>query len=137
MCCLSVLFGIWIRNHHLFTPRIADQIKELTDAGFSPDDARAWVAYTNSGLLIGGKSVSPEKGSGSTAATISSVLFASEGKADVCGLFTAEHYKNQEEQINALKLQGGVWDSYASFVAHLDMAGRNAALGSAQKLFCH
>jgi hypothetical protein len=136
LCTCSLLSGLWIRTQHVFTPPVKDQIKELTDAGFSPDDAHAWVAYTNSGLLIGSNLVAPEKGSRTAAGTSSSILFSTEGKTDACGLFTAERHKNQAEQINALQLEGGVWASYASYVAQLDPAGRDAALGSARKLFC-
>jgi hypothetical protein len=137
VCALSLLLSVWIRAHHLLTPPIKNQVKELTDVGYSPDDARAWVAYVDSGVLMGGASVAPDKGSGGTAGSASSLLFSSRGKVDPCGLFTAERFKNQEEEINALQLEGGVWASYASYVEQLDPAGRNAALDSPKKLFCH
>jgi hypothetical protein len=136
-CSLALLVSVWIRAHHSLSPPIKDQVKELTDVGYSPDDARAWVAFVDSGLVVsGGKPVEPDKGTSPSAASASSLLFASEGKVDTCGLLNPDRYKDQQEQLNAMRLQGGTWASYAGYVQQLDEGRRDTALTSARKLLC-
>jgi hypothetical protein len=136
-CTLALIVSVWIRAHHSLSPPIKEQVKELTDVGYSPEDARAWVAYVDSGLMIsGGKPVEQAKDTGPSAASASSLLFASEGKVDTCGLLNPGRYKDQNEQINAMRLQGGTWASYASYVEQLDAGHRDTALTSAKKLLC-
>lgn len=136
-CSLALIVSVWVRAHHSLSPPIKDQVKELTDVGYSPDDARAWVAYVDSGLTVsGGKPVEQARDAGPSAASASSLLFASEGKVDPCGLLNPDRYKNQHEQINAMRLQGGAWASYANYVEPLDAGQRDTALASARKLLC-
>ena len=136
-CSLALIVSVWARAHHSLSPPIRNQVKELTDVGYSPDDARAWVAYVDSGLVVtGGKPVEQAKDAGPSAASASSLLFASEGKVDTCGLLNPDRYKDQQEQLNAMRLQGGVWASYAAYVAQLDTGHRDTAVTSARKLLC-
>jgi hypothetical protein len=136
-CSLALIVSVWIRAHRSLSPPIKDQVKELTDVGYSPDDARAWVAYVDSGLTVNGsKPVEQAKDAGPSAASASSLLFASEGKVDTCGLLNPDRYKDRQEQINAMRLQGGAWASYAAYVQQLDTGHRDTALTSARKLLC-
>ncbi len=136
-CSLALLVSVWIRAHHSLSPPIKNQVKELTDVGYAPDDARAWVAYVDSGLTVNGsKPVEQAKDTGPSAASASSLLFATEGKVDSCGLLNPDRYKDQKEQINAMRLQGGQWASYAAYVEQLDTGLRDTALTSARKLLC-
>jgi len=136
-CSFALLISVWVRAHHSLSPPVKTQVKELTDVGYSPDDARAWVAYVDSGLVVSaGKPVEQVKDAGPSAASASSLLFASEGKVDTCGLLNPDRYKDQKEQLNAMRLQGGEWASYAAYVEQLDTGHRDTALTSARKLLC-
>ena len=48
----ALLVGMGIRTHETLTPAPDLQVKRLTDSGFTNDEAHAWVAYKNAGLLF-------------------------------------------------------------------------------------
>lgn len=35
-CSLALVVSVWVRAHHSLSPPIKDQVKELTDVGYSP-----------------------------------------------------------------------------------------------------
>jgi len=134
-CTVALLFGLLVRAHNFLTPPIKQQVSELTDAGFTPDEAHAWVAYKNIGVLMRAQPNIPADKDKRAAGTASSYLFATPG-TDSCELFNPEKYSNQTEHLNALHNAGGRYAAFADSLASLDEKSRAAALAATKRLFC-
>jgi hypothetical protein len=134
-CTFALLVGLLVRTHNLLTPPIKQQISELTDAGFTPDEAHTWVAYKNIGVLMRAQPNTLTDKDKRASTTASSYLFASPG-ADSCNLFNPDFYSNQTEHLNALRIAGGPYANFANSVASLDERTRTATLSATKRLFC-
>jgi hypothetical protein len=145
-CAIAVLLGLYVRTHNWTSPSIADQVSEVQKAGYSPDDARRWVAYKNVGsiLAVGPSSTGPgSAGTGGTQArgdsgappVAESVLFAS-GNSGECQYFDTNRYKDAQEHLYALRQAGGRYAEYAEKISTLDAARQKAVLDSLRLLFC-
>lgn len=134
-CTVALLVGLFIRTHNLLTPKLKDQIGELTSAGFTADEAHSWTAYKNVGLLMRASSDMLVNKESRAAASASSYLFASPDTNN-CALFSPEKYATPTEHLSALHNAGGKFAAFADSIAHLDSESRNAVLNSNKLLFC-
>jgi hypothetical protein len=134
-CTAALLVGLLVRTHNLLTPPIKQQISELTDAGFTPDEAHTWVAYKNIGVLMRAQPNTTTDKDKRAATTASSSLFATPD-TDACSLFNPDNYSNQAEHLNALRIAGGRYASFAGSVASLDERTRAAMFSATKHLFC-
>lgn len=132
----ALLVGLAIRTHEVFTPSPDLQVKRLTASGFSPDEAHAWVAYKNAGLLF---RVAPETlvDKEHRSANISTTTLMAGGGTDNCALATASNYSSQAEYLNALHVAGGLFGDFAGALQPLDPAHRAVASQFLQTAFCH
>ena len=46
----GIIIGMWIRTKEVFTPSIVSAVKQYTDAGYSPEEARRYVIYQRLGI---------------------------------------------------------------------------------------
>lgn len=134
-CTIALLVGLLVRTRNLLSPPIKQQISELTDAGFTADEAHAWVAYKNIGVLMRTQPNTPTDKDKRAAATASSGLFATPS-TDACNLFDPNKYSNQTEHLNALRIAGGRYAAFADSIAILDERSRAAMFGATKHLFC-
>src|SRR5580704_12727071 len=44
-CPLAVLCGVAVRSHGLMAPSVDQQLREWTSAGYTPEEARSFVAF--------------------------------------------------------------------------------------------
>lgn len=136
-CAIGVLLGLLVRTNNILTPAISKQISQLTEAGYSPIEARQWVARRN----FGGEPSSETSasathdGSGKEATPAASVLFASPSNDD-CQAFDPDKWKDSAEQLRNLEARGGRSAAFARNVKQLNSAGQAAVLMSAKHLFC-
>jgi hypothetical protein len=114
LCAAGVLSGLYLRSHDALTPSIRDQLRQWTDAGFSPDEARAIVRFRNAGMPAeGGKAAAtPQAGA---AAALPTGLYAGT-TSDDCPRLEPSRYKNAAEVLNAYRLEKGRWEKAAEQV---------------------
>jgi hypothetical protein len=134
-CTIALLAGLLVRTRNLLTPPIRRQVSELTDAGFTSDEAHAWVAYKNIGVLMRAQPNVPTDKDKRAAGTASSYLFATPS-ADSCDLFDPDKYSSPAELLIALRNAGGRYAAFAGSIAKLDERARAAALAATKHLFC-
>jgi hypothetical protein len=128
-CSAALLAGLAIRTGNLMSPSIASQLAQLTSAGYSPAEAKQWVAQKNLGETTGGKQQGSGKGPSS------SVLFAGLSDDD-CQTFDPDKWKDREEQLRNLESLKGKYAAFARGVRQLDSGQQAAALASVKHLFC-
>jgi hypothetical protein len=147
-CSAALLAGMYIRTHEAMSPTPEAQMKRLTAAGFSADEARAWVAFKDAGLLFktgGGTGPGGTAGGGETATVVdkehsgansgSSFLFAQAG-VDNCRMFTEENYPSGDEELRALTAAGAPFKAMAEALRPLDGEKRAAALKVLRTVYC-
>lgn len=133
-CAVALLLGLLIRAHGWASPTIKDQVDEVQKAGYSPEEARKWVAFRNVGTALDANREPARPGSGS-AFTAGSVLFSSTSSGE-CQNFDTSRYKNPEEHLNALRQMGGKYAEYAERISLLDANQQKMVLDSLKLLFC-
>jgi hypothetical protein len=134
-CTVALVVGLLIRTHDLLAQPIKKQVSELTDAGFTSDEAHAWVAYKNIGVLMREPSNLPMDKDKRAAGTASSYLFASPG-TDSCDLFNPDKYSSQAEHLIALRNAGGRYAAFADSISKLDERSLATTLSGTKHLFC-
>lgn len=134
-CTAALLVGLVIRDQNLLTPTVKKQVSELTDAGFTLDEAHSWVAYKNIGVLMRAQPGTIMDKDRRAAGTASSYLFATPS-TESCDLFNPNKYSSQAEHLIALRNAGGRYAVFADSIAGLDERSRIATLGATKHLFC-
>jgi hypothetical protein len=135
-CAIAVVLGLFIRTYNIASPSISQQVEEIRKAGYSPEEARRWVAYRNLGanLDAGSAGEKPHETASVTPAA-SSVLFSGTDRGE-CRHFDPTQYKDTAEHINALRLSGGRYAAYADKIASMDANQQKTALEGLRLLFC-
>ena len=133
-CTVAVLLGLGIRTYNWASPSIAEQIQKVEQAGYTPDEARRWVAYRNIGTALDSNQEKLHPG-GQLAPAASSVLFSG-GNAGQCQYFDTSRYKDTQEQLYALRQLGGTYAEYAGKIAALDASRQKTVLDGLRLLFC-
>jgi hypothetical protein len=134
-CVAALLSGLYIRTHALLSPSVQEQVAEIQNAHYTAEQARQWVAFKNLGAPetdVPANQRLPDAGKQLTSA---SILFAG-GNEGNCQYFDTGRYKNTDEQLNALRLQGGTYADYANKIATLDPARQRTELDALKFLFC-
>jgi hypothetical protein len=134
-CTAALIVGLVVRTQNLLTPPIKKQVSELTDAGFTADEAHGWVAYRNIGVLMRARPNTPMDKDKRAAGTASSYLFGTPG-TDSCDLFNPDKYSNQSEHLIALRNAGGRYAAFADTIAGLDEKSRTVIFAATKHLFC-
>jgi|KBSMisStandDraft_5_1062788.scaffolds.fasta_scaffold437737_2 hypothetical protein len=138
-CAIAVVLGIFIRTHNWASPSIAEQVADVQKAGYSPEEARRWVAYKNIGGALEAPTSGPEKSreaaGGGGAPTASSVLFSGKDSGE-CRHFDTTLYKNTAEHLNALRQLGGSYAEYADKIGAMDARQQKDTLESLRRLYC-
>lgn len=104
-CVAGVALGLTVRAGGLLSPSVAGEIGAWTAAGYSPDQARALVAFQRLGVKPEGMAVSapPAAGAGSSA------LFAD--RTSVCNQLQT---LPDQAQLRVLHQAGGSWAGIAA-----------------------
>ena len=139
-CAVAVVLGLFIRTHNWASPSIAEQVAEIQKAGYTPQEARRWVAYKNIGTALeapatGDAAKAPEAGGGGVTPAASSVLFAGKDSGE-CKHFDTSRYKNTAEHLSALRQLGGRYAEYADKIGAMDASQQKETLESLQRLYC-
>jgi hypothetical protein len=134
-CTVALIIGLVVRTQNLLTLPIKKQVSELTDAGFTADEAHGWVAYKNIGVLMRARPDTPMDKDKRAAGTASSYLFATPS-TDYCDLFNPDKYSSQAEHLIALRNAGGRYAVFVASIANLDERSRATALAANKHLFC-
>ncbi len=140
-CAAAVILGLFIRTYNWASPSIAEQVSEVQKAGYSPEEARRWVAYRNIGTSTpaANSDASPATASthstGGTASAAGSVLFSGTNQGE-CQHFDTNRYKDAQEHLYALRQLGGKYAEYAEKISSLDASQQKTVLNSLRLLFC-
>jgi hypothetical protein len=136
-CAIAVGLGLYIRTHNLVSPSIADQVAEVQKGGYTPEEARRWVAYKNVGTVLTSASSNsgPTQQGNGTASVAGSVLFSG-SNAGECQHFDTTRFKDVQEQLYALRQLDDKHAEYAEKIATLDTARQKQVLDSLRLLFC-
>jgi hypothetical protein len=134
-CSIALIAGLFIRTYNLAAPRIQNQVQQLTDAGFTPDEAHALVAYKNTGIVLRLKPDMVIRDTNRIGGIGASALFASPG-TDNCALFDPERYASVTEHLKALRNAGGSISAFSDSVARLNPESQTAVLNVEKLLFC-
>lgn len=113
-CVLGVLVGLPIRNGMLLAPSPLAEVQRWTTAGYSPEEARSFVAFQRLGIKPFAYSVAPPP-------ALPNTLFA--GQTSLCSRILL---LPDEEKLRALAEEGGASAGLA--------AAARAATNSAQAL---
>jgi hypothetical protein len=138
-CAAAVILGLFIRTHNWASPSIAEQVSEVQKAGYSPEEARRWVAYRNIGTSTpaanSDASAASTHSTGGTASAAGSVLFSGANQGE-CQHFDTNRYKDAQEHLYALRQLGGRYAEYAEKISSLDASQQKTVLNSLRLLFC-
>lgn len=135
-CAIAVVLGVFLRTHNIASPSISQQVEEIRKAGYSPEEARRWVAYRNLGVNLNAASTGEKPHeTASIVPAASSVLFSGNDRGE-CRHFDTTEYKTTAEHINALRLSGGRYAEYADKIASMDANQQKTALEGLRLLFC-
>lgn len=134
-CAFAVVLGIFLRTHNIASPSIAEQVNEVTKAGYSADEARRWVAYRNLGASLEATAGREKAHEGAAAPAASTVLFSGTDRGE-CKNFDPTQYKNTAEHLYALRQLGGRYAAYADKIASMDSNQQKTTLEGLHLLFC-
>ena len=134
-CALAVLAGLILRVNNSFTPTIKSEVERWTaDSLFSLKEAKTYFLYERFGFVPSGVEID---------STIDKkraqvVLYGSEVSLSDCEKL--EGYKSFpiQNELNAYKRLGGVWQRIASAVeADVDIVDQKSTLHIFQKCLCN
>ncbi len=101
----ALLAGILVRTHGLLEPSPADRAALWIDAGLSPADAAALVAFNRTGLLpesrVAGVMSQQKSGTGA--------LFSDSETLRSCDILLTRRYETVGAMESALRVEGGDW----------------------------
>jgi hypothetical protein len=107
--CIGLLLAtpaaIWLRTNHMLSPGIATMTADWRKAGYSEEQARAFVAYERLGLLIDGQIKREDR---PVATTADSVLFSAATKVE-CSSLDRERFGSADARLKAMQDFGGQW----------------------------
>lgn len=87
----GLLFGMWFRTHEIFTPSVANSVKQWTDAGYPAEYARKMVTFQRF-------AINPNTGELGTPNEVqkqlSSSLFSSKQAQELCGATDPDQWNN-------------------------------------------
>jgi hypothetical protein len=135
-CPIAVFLGVGIRSHNWISPPLEKQISDWTNAGYTPEQARAFVAFRQLGLVPEGLKVSEIPKSVS-----SSGLFAAPSADDPvlaeCERLASSRFTRTDERLNAMRSAGGRWSVLAESVAGFKPEQSAPIVDAAYMLVCH
>ena len=132
-CAIAILIGLSIRTHNLLSPTIEEQVAEIRKAGYSPEEARKWVAVRNSVPVSA--TDSGAHGGPAVAPVGASVLFSGTTYGE-CEHFDTKQFKDARAHLAALDQLGGKYAEYSKRIATLDDGDQRKVLDSLQLLYC-
>jgi hypothetical protein len=134
-CTVALVFSLYARTHDTLSVAVATQVNTLKSAGYSEDEAHAWVAYKNAGLLLRMNKEAIADKDDKRAATAESVLFADQG-VDPCFSFDRTRIADVNERITAMRNSGPRFVTLADAISKLDPAKKEAMMDGMSRLFC-
>jgi hypothetical protein len=130
-CPIAVFVGLGARSHGWLTPSIQHQIANWTNAGYSPAEARSFVAFRELGVVPEGqKTAEPQQPLG-----VRGGLF-SETKQTDCDHLLASRFANEADRIDAMQKAGGAWRVLADSIVNLDDVRRATVVNATYELAC-
>ncbi|NYF53942.1 hypothetical protein [Tunturiibacter gelidoferens] len=130
-CPMAVFIGLGARSHGWLTPSIQHQIADWTNAGYSPAEARSFVAFRELGLIPEGqKTAEPQQPLG-----IRGDL-PSETRQAECDHLLTSRFASGADRIYAMRKEGGAWKALANSLGDLDRSRQNAVVDAAYGLAC-
>jgi hypothetical protein len=130
-CVGGVLVGVAIRAGDLLSPTPARLVHRFTEAGYSPEQARAIVALRVAGLVPKDATV---RDPGSEDLTRRSVLFAAE--AQTCQDLNPENHPDAANVRQAFANAGGQWAAFAGALKDVNPTSHRLLLEEAWRLKC-
>ncbi|MBB5063079.1 hypothetical protein [Granulicella mallensis] len=134
-CTLSVVLSLYARTHNTFSTAVKPQIDELIGAGFTQDEAHAWVAYKNAGLLFRMNREMTASESDKRAQTAESILFSDPG-VDPCFNFDPKRIAGVDARVAAMRNSGPRFLALAEAISKMDPATKEAVMNGMSQLFC-
>ena len=118
-CVLAAVFGTYLRAHQHLGPSIEDQYRQYIAVGFSEEESREFIKFTELGIAnpewtVATQYVDPEYASEAPAASLAqltktAVLYSTEIESGTCSTLLEE---NDLETLEfQFEFQGGVWSS--------------------------
>jgi len=134
-CTAALLFSLFARTRDLLGVPIGTQIKTLTDARFSEDEAHSWVAYKNSGLYMRiNREATADKDDPRTKTGLS-VLFSDPG-SDPCFNFDPNRIPDIDDRILGMRNSGPRFTNLADAVSKLDKPLKESVMQGIGQLIC-
>jgi hypothetical protein len=130
-CPIAVFIGLGARAHGWVTPSIQHQIADWTNAGYSPAEARSFVAFRELGVIPEGqKTAEPRQPLG-----VRGDLLSETSQAE-CDHLQASRFASEADRTAAMQKAGGAWKVLADSLGDLDSARRTAVVNAAYGLAC-
>jgi hypothetical protein len=130
-CPIAVFIGLGARSHGWLTPSIQHQIANWTNAGYSPAEARSFVAFRELGLVPEGqKTAEPQQPLGVRGG------LPSQTRQTECDRLLASRFVSEADRINAMQKEGGAWKVLADSLGDFDRSRRTAVANAAYELAC-
>jgi hypothetical protein len=130
-CPIAVFIGLGARSHGWLTPSIQHQIADWTNAGYSPAEARSFVAFRELGLIPEGqKTAEPQQPLGVRGG------LPNETRQTECDHLVASRFASEADRIDAMRKAGGTWKVLADSLGDFDRSRRTAVVNAAYGLAC-
>jgi hypothetical protein len=134
-CTIALILSLYARTHDTLSIPLKTQISTLISAGYTEDEAHAWGAYKNAGILLrmNGKAIADKDDKRTQ--TAASVLFADPG-VDPCFIFSSKRIANVDDRISAMRDSGQRFASLADSISTLDKTRKESIMKGMNDLFC-
>jgi hypothetical protein len=130
-CPIAILVALTVRSHGWLTPSIQQQIAGWTTAGYTPAEARSFVAFRELGLVPEGqKTAEPQPPVGIRGTLLS------ENRENDCDRLAASRFGTDEERLNAMRTAGGNWKVLADSLEGVDAVRRSVVMNAAFQFAC-
>jgi hypothetical protein len=136
-CPVAVILGLGVRSHNWLGPSVEQQIKDWTNAGYTVQQARAFVAFRQLGLVPEGQKTAAVPKSSVDSGLFSAPDSTNDPVVAECGRLVSSRFPTANERLDAMKRAGGVWKTLGDSIVNPNSAQSAAVIEAAYRLACH
>jgi hypothetical protein len=130
-CTIGVILGVEARAHNWMGASVQAQVEQWRAAGASSEDAVAFVAYQQLGIVPTGRTVGPRP----LASSATTALFASHDQAE-CSTLSKTRFASAQNRLAAMRGTGGSWAKFATAAADVPADKLDEWLDAGYQLVC-
>jgi len=109
-CFLSIIASVYLRNNNVLSPSRQQFLREMTELGFTAEQARTVLLYDEYGIVPPQATIADKHEFRSKA----TVLFNTEAQLKIYEELKRENFASVEEQLNGFRARKGAYEAFAN-----------------------